>query len=142
MKSCKKCLSINTKSKTYWLMFPLKLILGAILVYHGYLKIFTEGGMEGFSGFLESLNIFWPVFFAWVVGLIEFLGGIAIILGLLTPIVTTLVAIEFLVIFLMKLTGKIEAEYFVNMEFDLLILASAATLWWIAMKDHKSGHKN
>lgn len=63
----------------------LRVVLGVIFIAHGAPKIF--GGMEATAGFLGSLGIPLPIVAAWVVGLLEFFGGIALIAGfLVTPI--------------------------------------------------------
>ncbi len=56
----------------------LRLSLGAVFIYHGFGKL-TD--IATTAGFFEMVNIPFPTFSAWVVGLVEFLGGIAIVLG-------------------------------------------------------------
>lgn len=58
----------------------LRVILGAIFVYHGFGKLF--GGIETTAGFFGMLGIPAPVASAWLVGIVEFFGGLALITGL------------------------------------------------------------
>jgi len=60
-----------------------RLVLGVIFLAHGYQKFF-EIGVENVAGFLQGVGIPAPLLFAWVVSLVEFFGGIAMILGIFT----------------------------------------------------------
>jgi len=71
----------------------LRLVLGYVFVAHGYPKLFKkEFGPRGFSAFLTNLEIPFPLFFAYVVGISEFFGGLLLILGFLTRLGAFLVA--------------------------------------------------
>jgi len=74
----------------------LRLGLGATFIMHGYPKLFPSGP-GGFAGYLQSLAFPAPAFFAWVVSLVEFVGGIAMLLGLFARYVGVLMAIEMVV---------------------------------------------
>jgi putative oxidoreductase len=58
----------------------LRAVCGVIFVVHGYGKLFS--GMTGFKEFVVSLGM--PEVLAWVAAGVEFFGGTALILGLLT----------------------------------------------------------
>ena len=58
----------------------LRLFVGAVFVAHGSLKLF--GGLSGFAGFLQQAGVPAPEIMAPLVAAVEFLGGVAIILGL------------------------------------------------------------
>lgn len=105
----------------------LRLAVGTVLAYHGWLKVGEEAG---FAGFLDSLGIPAPELMAYVVTYLEFLGGIALIVGLATRYVAALFVVEMLfTISLVKLdVGLIAAEGGVGAELDLLILAIALSL--------------
>ncbi|GBF74067.1 hypothetical protein PA598K_02398 [Paenibacillus sp. 598K] len=66
--------------------------LGLIFLVHGWQKF--QGGIDGTVGFFESLGI--PGFMAYVVALVELVGGICMMIGL----GTRLVSIAFLIILL------------------------------------------
>ncbi|MDM5212416.1 DoxX family protein [Peribacillus sp. RS7] len=69
--------------------FLLRVILGVTFLLHGLSKF--QGGLENTSGWFQSIGI--PGFMAYVVGTIELVGGIALILGLGTRIISALLII-------------------------------------------------
>lgn len=75
----------------------LRLTLGTVFVAHGSQKLFGAFGgfgIEGTGGFFESLGAAPGTFWAVVVGLVEFGGGIALALGLLTRPAAILIAVD------------------------------------------------
>ncbi len=64
---------------TVWAPLPLRLAAGAIFTYHGYLKLFVNHA--GTARFFDLLQIPAPEAMAWWVGLVELVGGLALILG-------------------------------------------------------------
>lgn len=80
----------------------LRVFLGATFLIHGAAKF--QGGIENTVGFFESLGL--PGFSAYLVALIEVVGGLAMILGVGTRIVSLLFAIVLAVaIVKVKVTG-------------------------------------
>ena len=73
----------------------LRITVGAIFLTHGWQKIYTLG-FHGVAGFFASIGIPLPLFAAIVVTLVEFLGGIALILGLATRWASLLLAFDML----------------------------------------------
>jgi putative oxidoreductase len=71
----------------------LRLPLGAIMVFHGHGKVF--GNMSGFAEGVAALGVpHWAVLpLAWAAALSEFVGGIFLVLGLLTRWAALLVAV-------------------------------------------------
>ena len=70
--------------------------LGAIFMAHGAQKLFGAfggNGMTGTVGMIEFLGVGPPLFWAWVVALVEFFGGLAILLGFLTRVAAVLIII-------------------------------------------------
>lgn len=67
----------------------LRVFLGATFFIHGLSKF--QGGIENTVGFFESLGL--PGFTAYMVALIEVIGGIGIVLGVGTRIIAILFAI-------------------------------------------------
>ena len=72
----------------------LRFVLGAILIMHGYHKVF--GGFHHHMEFVGSLGI--PRWLAYLSAGTEFFGGIAIVLGLFTRYFSLAVLIEMAVI--------------------------------------------
>lgn len=83
------------KNKEEWASVSLRLLLGVLFILAGYSKLFVSLPMV--SGFFDSLGIPLPGFFALIVGIVEFFGGIALILGLFVRPVALLQAIIMLV---------------------------------------------
>ncbi|MBI2999903.1 MAG: DoxX family protein [Deltaproteobacteria bacterium] len=69
-------------------LFVLRLFVGIVFLVHGSLKLF--GGLEGFTEFLLDYGIPYPEIMAPTVGAIEFIGGLAILLGTGTRIASFL----------------------------------------------------
>ena len=80
--------------RAYWAI-PLRILLGIAFLYHGLPKM--GGGHAGFVAMLQGIGVPVPGFSAWVVALVEVLGGAALILGALVPVATVLLIIEMLV---------------------------------------------
>jgi len=66
--------------------FLLRVMLGISFFLHGLSKF--KGGLDNTSGWFQSIGI--PGFMAYVVGFIELVGGIALIIGLGTRIISAL----------------------------------------------------
>ncbi|MFB6362743.1 DoxX family protein [Paenibacillus elgii] len=67
----------------------IRLVLGISFLVHGVVKF--QSGIGNIAGWFESIGL--PGFAAYVVGIIEVVGGIALILGLGTRIVASLFAL-------------------------------------------------
>lgn len=93
-----------------WGILILRVVLGVILVVHGWSK-------------LRNLKDTGGAFV--VTSLVEFVGGLFIVFGFLTQIAAVLVAIQFLVVFLKVKRGQ---KLVPSFEFELLIFAAALAL--------------
>lgn len=64
--------------------------LGLVFVYHGYPKLFanTERFVESF----QAIGL--PAYFVYVAGVVECFGGLAIALGLITPVTGIVLLLE------------------------------------------------
>ena len=105
---------------------PLRIVLGIIFIVHGYMKLF--GGIEGTTGFFTNIGIPLAGFFAWVVAIVEFFGGIALILGIFVKIASSLLAVDMIVAILVVHLSK---GFLVNnggYEFPLALLAGLIAL--------------
>lgn len=81
-----------------WGMFLLRLILGIVFVYHGYGKLFgMMPGMDAFSGMVGKMGFPAPAFFAYAAAIVEFLGGIMLLVGTHTKHAAYLLAFVMLV---------------------------------------------
>lgn len=76
-----------------WEPFTLLLLrcgLGLVFIYHGYPKLF--GSTERFVESFQAIGL--PAYFVYVAGTIEFFGGLAMALGLFTPVVGIILLLE------------------------------------------------
>ncbi len=95
----------------------IRLAIGVIFVAHGWQKF---GNMEATITFFTTISL--APFFAYLVAAVEFLGGIAMILGVWTHLAGLLLAIVMLVaIIILKAKTGLVGGY----ELDLILLASA-----------------
>jgi putative oxidoreductase len=72
----------------------LRIVLGIAMAIHGWSKL--SGGVEGVAGFFGTLGIPAPGLMAWVVTIVELVGGILLVVGFLTQIAGVLIAIDML----------------------------------------------
>ncbi len=89
--------SFNSKSIAYGPVI-VRIALAIPLVVSGAGKLLGIGpkasGIAGFAGTLASLGIPVPELFAWIVGAVEFGGGLLILLGLFTRYAAALAAVN------------------------------------------------
>ncbi|MCM3664010.1 DoxX family protein [Mesobacillus subterraneus] len=99
----------------------LRVILGITFLIHGAAKF--QGGIENTAGFFESLGL--PGFTAYLVAIIELVGGLAMLLGMGTRIISILFAIVLAVaIVKVKLAGGFLGNgQMAGYELDLALLA-------------------
>ena len=76
---------------------PLRLVLGFGFLVHGYPKLFTAEGNEGFVGMLSSIGMPAPGLSAYLIGAFMFFGGILLILGVGVRVISALGAVGMLV---------------------------------------------
>src|SRR5262245_6313913 len=69
-----------------WAAVPLRLIVGFGFMEHGYAKI--AHGPTAFVSILQALGVPAPHVMAWVTILIELLGGFAVFVGALVPLIS------------------------------------------------------
>lgn len=80
-----------------WATLLLQVTLGAIFMAHGAQKLFGAfggPGPAGLAGYFNKLGITPAVFWAWVVGLVEFVGGACVLVGFLTRFAAALLVID------------------------------------------------
>jgi len=70
-----------------------RIIVGVVFLVHGSQKLFVFG-LGGITGFFTQAGIPLPMVAAPVVTFVEFLGGLALILGVFTRIAAILIAID------------------------------------------------
>ena len=65
---------------------PLRLVVGFGFMEHGYAKL--ARGPDAFAAILHALGTPVPAILAWITILVELLGGLAVLLGALIPLVS------------------------------------------------------
>lgn len=106
-----------------WGLLLLRVAFGAIVIAHGLPKLKNlKGTASGFDGMGFRPGALWGT----LVAFLEPLGGLAVLLGVLTVPLAALFAVEFLVIIIWKI-GK-HMPFVGGWEFDLLIFAAAVVL--------------
>jgi putative oxidoreductase len=69
-----------------WAVIPLRLIMGYGFMAHGYAKV--ARGPVYFVGTLHALGVPWPAFMGWMTIFVELVGGFALLMGALIPLVS------------------------------------------------------
>jgi putative oxidoreductase len=104
--------------------FVLRIGLGIAFIVHGYPKL-NKQARKGTGDWLKSMGI--PAIFGSVAGVAEFFGGIALLIGFLTPIVAALFVIWMLALIWLSL-AKIKKKFVGGWELDFLLLISSLAL--------------
>lgn len=84
----------------HWAL-PLRIILGVSFMIHGAPKLFSGAGHQQFDGMLVHLGVPAAPLLAWLIGILEFFGGAALVVGLFTWLVSGLLTIEMVVALLL-----------------------------------------
>ena len=104
-------------------LLVIRVIVGATLIYYGWPKIKNlKSNGKDFDKMGFSPGIFWGT----IIALVEFLGGILIILGLFVLIIAILLAVEMISGAIWKITKT--NKPFTDWSYDLLLLALALVL--------------
>lgn len=77
---------ISLAALSAWAPLPLRLALGVGLIRHGGIKLFAPGGHANIAHLLGELGVPLADAMAWVVGVVEFVGGLGILVGALLPL--------------------------------------------------------
>jgi putative oxidoreductase len=108
-----------------WGLAVLRLVVGGVFLASGAQKLFHVGPV-GVASMFGAMHIPAPLVSAVVVTMIEFLGGIALLLGVFTRWAATLLAMDMLVAVLVV---YFEPAFFKGgIEFPLTLLAASITL--------------
>jgi putative oxidoreductase len=107
-----------------WGATIMRVVVGVVFLVHGGQKLFVIG-MPGVAGFLGSLGIPAPMLSAVLVSCVEFLGGLALLLGLFTRWAAVPLAIDMVVALL---TVHLRGGFFVPKGFEFVLTLLAACL--------------
>ncbi len=104
-------------------------IPGVVFLYHGWQKL--DGGLDGVSGFLDSLGVPLPDLMAYILTFGELIGGALLIVGFLTRLVALAHILEMiLAILLVRIDIGLIAPQGggVGAELDLSVIAALAAV--------------
>jgi putative oxidoreductase len=76
----------------------IRFIAGAILIYHGYNKLFVTGVAPVADHVVTPLGLPMPMAWAYLIGILELFGGIALAVGFLTRPIALMLTVEFIII--------------------------------------------
>ena len=85
---------LNVKLTAPYGLMILRVVLGIAFLIHGWSKF--SGGVDGVAGFFTSLNIPAPSLVAYIVSIVELVGGALLIVGFLTQIASILLFLDML----------------------------------------------
>ncbi|HED09004.1 MAG TPA: DoxX family protein [Ignavibacteria bacterium] len=86
-----------SKLSTAWGPMSIRVIIGIGFIYHGFIKLFTSWGHDIFLRMLTEIGIPGATVISWLIGAIEFFGGIAILLGAFVTIASIILILNMLV---------------------------------------------
>jgi len=108
---------------------------GGGLAYHGFPKLFSAEGHASFVHIMQGFGVPMPEVAAWLIGILEFFGGLALIFGAFVVTVALMILIELAVNLTMALLhGGFPPplnpnEPLPGYESSLLYMAGALALW-------------
>jgi putative oxidoreductase len=106
-------------------VFLLRVMTSIVFIYHGYQKVFVMG-LSNVAGFFEKISMPLPQVSGPFIGLLEFIGGILLLLGIFTRLLSTLFAIEFIVATYAK--WVLMDKGYAGSELELMLLVSCVLL--------------
>jgi putative oxidoreductase len=109
----------------------IRFIAGAILVFHGYNKLFVTGVAPVAEHVVAVLGLPLPIAWAYLLGILEFFGGIALAVGFLTRPLALMLTIEFVIItFWHGGNGYVCASPHGGFEYPLLLTVVYAAIFF------------
>lgn len=102
-----------------------RILLGIVLIAHGWQK-FNEWGLAGTADAFSQMGVPLPSVAAFIAAAVELVGGILILIGLATPWVGTIVALQMFGAFIFAHTGA--GVFVADGGFELVAVIAAAGL--------------
>ena len=107
-------------------LLPLRIVLATVFIMHGGQKLFVYG-LAGTTGAMESMGIPLPQVAAFVVTVVELVGGLAILFGFQVALAGLLLAVDMAVaILVVRMKGGFFAP--AGAEFEMVLLGGCLTL--------------
>lgn len=108
-----------------WASVPIRLMMGIILVVAGYLKL---SAMAGVIGYFVKLGFPVPTVTAWFIALLEFFGGIGLLIGIFVRYLGILYTVEFIVA---AIWAKFLTVGYTQGRLDMMLIAGGAALFFL-----------
>jgi putative oxidoreductase len=109
---------------TSWGPVPIRLMVGLIFLLHGGQKLFVIG-LGGVAGFMAQIGIPLPGIAAVAVTAVEFLGGLALLVGLGTRVAAPFLTVA-MVVALLSVARK--EPFFGGYELNLVLIGATLSL--------------
>lgn len=74
-------------------LFIMRIVIGLLFVAHGLAKLQTPMGVQSLANALDGMGFAAPMMWAWVVVLVESIGGLFLVLGIFTRISALLIGV-------------------------------------------------
>ncbi|HEX9340193.1 MAG TPA: DoxX family protein [Thermoplasmata archaeon] len=103
----------------------LRVFLGAIMMVHGFPKVFDSEKRTQTIAYMERLGV--PAPLTLTAGALEFFGGLGLVVGFLTQVAATFIALEMVGTTILSRT-KMGKKLVLGYELDLSYLATAVAL--------------
>ena len=85
------------KTSAEWAPLPLRIMFGIAFIYHGFGKLFNAEGHQQFEGMLTQIGVPAPSIMSYLVGVVEFFGGLMLIAGVFVGVVSMFLIVVMLV---------------------------------------------
>ncbi|MBI4151691.1 DoxX family protein [Candidatus Woesearchaeota archaeon] len=111
-------------------MLILRIILSFVFLVHGFPKLFKD--LQGTSGFLSSLGFKPGIFWALILGVTEFFGGLALLVGFVSRVAAGALIISMTVATLLKIfkwKTPFTQQQAPGWEFDFVLLGGLIALF-------------
>lgn len=106
----------------------LRVFLGAILMVHGFPKLFKPQERGQTIAYMKSVGV--PASLTIAVGALEFFGGLGLVVGLLTQGVAALIALEMIGTTILS-RAKLGKKLILGYELDLAYMVNAVALLFL-----------
>ncbi|MDR3642397.1 MAG: DoxX family protein [Candidatus Doudnabacteria bacterium] len=111
--------------------------LGILIIRLGLAYIFIEHGLQKFTQthmyaqFFSHLGFFWPLILVYFVGVVEVLGGLAMLLGFFAEEFGWLLAVDMLVVIVKVRMGPQARGWLGGHEFEFMLLLMSVAVSFI-----------
>lgn len=118
-----------------WALLILRVGLGILFPFHGWMKLNPNGpvkGPAGFAGWLKQMGVPLPLVFGWIVPLLETAGAALLILGLGTRVLALGFVIDMFAAIQLAKRGMLKKRFMeadgTGWELEFMVLVAAAAV--------------